>query len=159
MNEQQFLQLISENQGILHKICRLYRDTSEDREDLFQEMVFQLWRAMGSFRSDAKPSTFIYRVALNTAITSFRKATKRKIITYADNLPDHPTEENNEREHRLELLTEAIKKLEEADRAIMALLMDEVSYREIGEIIGISENNVAVKINRIKNKIKKHLNL
>jgi len=154
MEENQFLALISANQGIIYKICQLYRDTDADREDLFQEIVFQLWRSIDSFRGDAKPSTFIYRIALNTAITAFKKG-KRAIVSYTDQLPEIAMEaEQTALVQRKENLFAAIRKLEEADRALIALWLDELSYREIGEIIGISENNVAVRISRIKNKIK-----
>ncbi|RYE13407.1 MAG: sigma-70 family RNA polymerase sigma factor, partial [Sphingobacteriales bacterium] len=73
MDETQFLTLINTNQGIIHKICRLYRDSPEDRQDLFQEITFQLWKGIPAFRGEAKPSTWIYRIALNTAIATFRK--------------------------------------------------------------------------------------
>jgi len=154
MEENQFLALISANQGIIYKICQLYRDTNVDREDLFQEIVFQLWRSIDRFRGDAKPSTFIYRIALNTAITAFKKE-KRAIVSYTDQLPEIAMEaEQTALVQRKESLFAAIRKLEEADRALIALWLDELSYREIGEIIGISENNVAVRISRIKNRIK-----
>ncbi len=154
MEENQFLALISANQGIIYKICQLYRDTNADREDLFQEIVFQLWRSIDRFRGDAKPSTFIYRIALNTAITAFKKE-RRAIVSYTDQLPEIAMEaEQTLLIQRKESLFAAIRKLEEADRALIALWLDELSYREIGEIIGISENNVAVRISRIKNKIK-----
>jgi len=154
MEENQFLALISANQGIIYKICQLYRDTNADREDLFQEIVFQLWRSIDSFRGDAKPSTFIYRIALNTAITAFNKE-KRTIVDYTDQLPEMELEpEQTTLDQRKESLFAAIRKLEEADRALIALWLDELSYREIGELIGISENNVAVRISRIKNRIK-----
>ena len=157
MEENQFLQLIAANEAIIHKICRLYRDSSADREDLFQEIVFQLWRSIDSFRNEAKPSTFVYRVALNTAIAAFRK--NRSILEYTDELPE-PVAESDDTSfvQRREELLAAIKKLEEADRAVMALLLDDLSYSEIGEVLGISPNNVGVRINRVKNKIKKLLN-
>ncbi|RZL97935.1 MAG: sigma-70 family RNA polymerase sigma factor, partial [Pedobacter sp.] len=80
MEDNTFLELIAINQGIIHKICRLYRDTQEDRQDLFQEIVYQLWRSVDNFRHQAKPSTFIYRIAINTAISSLRKDTTKKMI-------------------------------------------------------------------------------
>jgi RNA polymerase sigma factor (sigma-70 family) len=160
MEEGTFLQLIADNQGIIHKICRLYRDDSEDRRDLFQEIVFQLWQCIDSFRGQAKPSTFIYRVAINTAVSTFRREKANKIIDYTDQLPEMVIEND---EHELQLrtsaLTQAIKQLEEADRAIIAMVLDELSYREIAEIIGTSENNIAVKMSRIKDRIRKILNV
>lgn len=160
MEEKLFLQLISDNQGVIHKVCRLYRDTQEDQRDLFQEIVFQLWQSIDNFRGQSKPSTFIYKVAINTAVTSFRRDKAKKMIYYTDQLPDMTMEtEDKNLEARTRALTNAIKKLEEADRAIMALLLDDLSYREIAEIIGTNENNIAVKISRIKDRIRKILNL
>ncbi|MHA4896361.1 RNA polymerase sigma factor [Pedobacter sp. PWIIR3] len=160
MEESAFLQLISQNQGIIHKICRLYKDTLEDQQDLFQEIVFQLWRAIDNFRNEAKPSTFIYRAALNTAISSFTRDRTREMVAFTDQLPETPeVPQDVNLVARMDSLLKAIKKLEEADRAIMALLLEDLSYREIGDIIGATENNVAVKISRIKNKLRTLLNL
>ena len=154
MDEQPFLTLIQEHQGIIHKICRLYRDGKEDREDLFQEITYQLWKSFPSFKGEAKISTWMYRIALNTAIASFRK--KRLDVEYQPVLPDLPDHEVNE-EHaiRQERLFAALKQLNEGERAIITLYLDELSYRQIAEIIGINESNVGVKLNRIKLKIQK----
>ena len=155
MNEDQFLQLVSVHQGIIHKVCRLYRDTPADREDLFQEIVFQLWRSIDDFRGQSKTSTFIYRIALNTAIATFRNDRKKNVINYVDQVPEmSPENEDGALADRKDRLMAAIKMLEEGDRAIIALVLDEYSYREIGEIVGITENNVGVKVSRIKNKIR-----
>jgi RNA polymerase sigma-70 factor (ECF subfamily) len=155
MNEGQFLQHVSVHQGIIHKVCRLYRDTPPDREDLFQEIVFQLWRSIDDFRGQSKISTFIYRIALNTAIAAFRNNRKKNVISYVDQVPEMPPEnEDRALADRKDRLMAAIKMLEEGDRAIIALVLDEYSYREIAEIIGITENNVGVKVSRIKNKIR-----
>lgn len=156
MDEQPFLVLIQEHQGIVHKICRLYRDSKEDREDLFQEITYQLWKSFPSFKGDAKVSTWMYRIALNTAIASFRK--KRLDVEYHPVLPDLPDEEADEEYLiRQESLFATLKQLNESERAIVALYLDDLSYRQIAEIIGINENNVGVKLNRIKLKIQKLL--
>lgn len=103
MDEAVFLALINKHQGIIHKICRLYRDIREDREDLFQEIIFQLWKSHEAFKGESKISTWIYRIALNTAIASFRK--KKHTIEYAPVLPDlvdeQPDEELSFRQARL----------------------------------------------------------
>lgn len=151
MSETQFLQLLSQNQGIIGKVCSIYCNHREDYEDLFQEITYQAWKGFASFRGDAKFSTWLYRIALNTAISSLRK--RRPKIDFVPEIPDNITEnrtsENDEKQH----LPAAIRQLNEADRAIIALYLDEMSYQEIAEVIGISENNVGVKINRIKNKL------
>jgi RNA polymerase sigma-70 factor (ECF subfamily) len=156
MRETRFLSIVEEHQGIIHKICRFYRDTREDREDLFQEITFQLWKTMPSFRGEAKISTWIYRVALNTAIASLRK--KEPDITYHSNVPDLAEEhKDDETAIRNERLFEAMKRLDDGEKAILALYLEELSYNQIAEIIGINENYVGVKLNRIKNKIEKML--
>lgn len=156
MDEQPFLVLIQEHQGIIHKICRLYRDSKEDREDLFQEITYQLWKSFPSFKREAKVSTWMYRIALNTAIASFRK--KRLDVEYHQVLPDLPDDEvDEEYAIRQESLFATLKQLNESERAIVALYLDDLSYKQIAEIIGINENNVGVKLNRIKLKIQKLL--
>jgi len=154
MHEEQFLTIIQEHQGIIHKICRLYRDKPEDREDLFQEIIFQLWKARISFRNEAKIGTWIYRIALNTSIATFRK--KNQNISYLNVLPDLAEEQlSDELLFRQEKLFIALKKLNEADKAIITLYLEDLSYQEIADIIGISENYVGVRLNRIKNTLKK----
>ena len=156
MDETQFLLLIKEHQGIIHKICRLYRDTREDREDLFQEITFQLWRSHQSFRNDAKISSWIYRIALNTAIATFRK--KKQAIEYYPVIPDLPEEQPDEElALRQERLFSALKQLDDGDKAIITLYLEDLSYQKIADITGISENYVGVKLNRIKIKIQKLL--
>lgn len=154
MTEQQFLDLIDQHQRIIYKICRLYRDTAEDREDLFQEIVYQLWKATPSFRKESKMSSWIYRIAINTAIVAFRK--KRPAIELAASMPDIAEETKNEEiEWRKELLFAALKKLDETERALIALYLEELPYKEISEVMGISETNVGVRLSRIRDKIQK----
>jgi len=154
MSEKEFLSMIKDNQGIIHKICRIYRDSPEDREDLFQEVIFQLWRSYPSFSGSSKSSTWLYRVALNTAMASFRK--NKPDVTLAEYLPDVQLEDNiNEYNERQEALLAAIRQLSEPDRALIALFLDELSYQQIAIILGISENNVGVKLNRIKIRLQK----
>lgn len=156
MHETQFLAMAKEHQGIIHKICRLYRDGREDREDLFQEIMFQLWKAFPGFRGDAKVSTWIYRVALNTAIASFRKNKPAIKFTYA--VPDLPEEQPSEElALRHQRLFAALKRLDDIEKALMTLYLEELSYQQIAEIVGINENYVGVKLNRIKSKLQKIL--
>ena len=155
--EKEFLNIIQANQGIIHKISRIYRDSPEDREDLFQEIVFQLWRSYPSFNGTSKVSTWLYRIALNTAMASFRK--NKPYITSAEYLPDVQFETSNHVENeRQEILFRAIKQLSEPDRALIALYLDELSYQQIAVILGISENNVGVKLSRIKIRLQKLVN-
>ncbi|RVU03149.1 sigma-70 family RNA polymerase sigma factor [Mucilaginibacter limnophilus] len=154
--EKEFIGLIESSKALIHKICRMYRDKPEDREDLFQEIVFQLWKAYPDFKGMAKESTWLYRVALNTAMATFRK--KMPDITYSDSLPDIPDEHRGQEEADREARLFAIlQRLDEAEKALAALYLEDLSYRQIAEIMGISENYVGVKINRLKTKIQHEL--
>lgn len=154
--EKQFLKLIHEHQGIIYKVSALYRDSKEDREDLFQEIVYQLWKSYPGFKGESKPGTWMYRVALNTAVAIYRKP-RLKVTHYTD-LPQqlHPSNEAPISENEVQLF-EAFRRLNEAERAIVALYLEDFSYKEIASITGLSENNIGVKLNRIKNKLKEIL--
>lgn len=155
--EKEFLVIIAQYNAMLHKMVRLYRESTEDREDLFQEIVFQLWKSYPNFKGEAKISTWMYRIALNTAIASFRKKTTP--INYLTQLPDFAEEQpNDEVELRQERLFAVLKVLDDSEKALIALYFEDLSYQQISEIIGINENYVGVKLNRIKNKIKTLLN-
>ena len=152
--EQGFLELLSRNQKLINKVIRIYAFDSEDRRDLFQEIVFQLWRSYRSFRAESKVSTWLYRIALNTAITSLRKKRPEhtelndKIIA---NLQSHETPEKSE---QVQQLYSAIKSLGEVDRALVMLFLEDLSYKEIADILGLTVENVGVKLNRIKAKLR-----
>lgn len=152
-----FLKIIEENQGIIYKVCKMYRDGPQDQEDLFQEIALQLWKAFPKFRAESKVSTWMYRIALNTAIATFRKNTIS--LSQNDVLPDHmPVSTIQETSENEEKLFEAIRKLNQAERALIALFLEDYSYKEIANLAGITENNVGVKISRIKEKLKIILN-
>jgi len=158
--EKSFLKDINEHQGIILKVCSMYCDDRDDSEDLFQEIVLQLWKSYSGFKGEAKISTWMYRVALNTAITRLRKTKRRPDNQRLGNDNFDIAEVAN---NRLDIqfsaeLQQAINMLNRVDRALMMLYLDETSYSEIAEIIGISESNVGVKINRIKNRLKSILN-
>jgi len=152
-----FINTINEHQKIIYKICRLYRDSLEDQEDLFQEIVYQLWKSYPSFKGISKISTWIYRIALNTALVSYRKKkiNYHNFTEFPENI--HPMREDtySEDEERLFFL---LKKLNDAEKSVISLYLEDYSYLEIATIIGISENNVGVKLNRIKNKLKQYNN-
>jgi len=155
--EKEFLQIIQKNQGIIHKVCNMYCDLEEDRNDLFQEIVAQLWKSFPSFRNESKFSTWMYRVALNTAITTFKKDKRRPDqdrLTYVnfqitEDRYDTETEENIRQMHR------AVAQLTGIEKSIVLLYLENKKYEEIAEITGITQNYVRVKMNRIKKKLKK----
>ena len=153
--EREFTELVNQHKGIIYKVCHLYCHDSEDRKDLFQEIVIQLWKSYPNFRNEAKLSTWIYKIALNTALTSLRKDSKnklRKSISEADF--EIPAMETTENEH-VTILHQAIQQLTEIEKAIIMLYLDEKNYDEITDISGISKTNVGVKLNRIKQKLSK----
>lgn len=149
--------MINEHRGIIYKVCNLYCLEKEYKKDLFQEIVLQLWKSFPSFRNESQPSTWMYRVALNTAITIFRKesrAPERRSISDAEfEIPD--MDSFGDQQEHLGLLKQAIGTLTQIEKAIILLYLEEKSYEEISEIIGITRTNVGVKINRIKIKLEK----
>ncbi|WP_114783198.1 RNA polymerase sigma factor [Botryobacter ruber] len=155
--EKEFLELIGPHQAIIHKICRLYRHTPEDREDLFQEVVYQLWKAFPQFKGNASVSTWMYRIALNTALATFRK--QRPVVNYTDTLPDMAEGAENPQAEQEERLFQALSGLSDVEKALVSLYLDDFSYRALADVLGISESNVGVRLNRIKAKLKQTLTI
>lgn len=158
--EHKFVTQLKENQRIVHKICRLYTYDDDSHNDLFQEITIQLWKAYPKFRGDSKFSTWMYRVALNTAITLYRKS-KRSIKTQDfENLSFKIASEefDDTEEKQLALMYKAIKELNDIDKALVFLYLEDKSFREIAETLGISEVNARVKMNRIRGKLRTILN-
>ena len=153
-SEKEFITLLNQHQKIVYKVCNLYMKRHSEREDLFQEITLQAWKAYGSFRGDAKFSTWLYRVALNTAITFFRKEKKQPAIYSTDTVPDQGEDNYDPIEEQVKALYAAIGELSKIDKAIVMLYLEDYSYIEIGDMMGITANNVAVKMNRIKAKLK-----
>jgi RNA polymerase sigma-70 factor (ECF subfamily) len=154
-----FLELVEQNQDIVHKICGLYAGNLDDRRDLSQEIIYQLWKSYQSFRGDSKFTTWMYKVALNTALLNLRRYRCRlHIESLKEHHGDIPHETGDQEKHRkISRLYEAINQLREFDRAIVLLYLEQFSYREISEVIGISESNVSVRLVRIKKKLKELL--
>ena len=148
-----FVKLISENQKLIHRVCNVYCYTPEDRKDLFQDIVLQLWRAYPSYKSEAKFSTWLYRVALNTAITQMRKQKKKMVeltpITTNSLIVDN-AHENFEKHQLLQIL---IRELNSVEKSIILLYLEEKTYQEIAYIMGMSKTNVSVRLVRIKKKL------
>lgn len=158
--EREFLSHIDESQGIIHKVCRMYCDNEEHRKDLFQEILIQLWNSYASFRGDSKFTTWMYRVALNVAIQDFRKSKKKRQLFFQTNIFKDSSNESKSsfQDEKLKLMHNAITNLNKVEKAIVMLHLDEKSNEEIAEIVGISQNYVRVKMNRIKIKLSKTLN-
>ncbi|MCR9182838.1 MAG: RNA polymerase sigma factor [Flavobacteriaceae bacterium] len=158
--EHSFVTQLEENQNIVHKICRLYTNDADAHNDLFQEITIQLWKAFPKFRGDSKFSTWMYRVGLNTAITLYRKS-KRRVETHdfeSVSFKITADEYDDTVELQLRLMYDAVKQLNDIDKALVFLYLEDKNYREIADTLGISEVNARVKMNRIKEKLRTILN-
>ena len=158
--EHEFVTNLEKHQNIVHKICRMYTNDQESHNDLFQEITIQLWKAYPKFRGDAKFSTWMYRVALNTAITLYRKSKKEIRTQDYDDVSFKITADvyDGEVERQLNLMYKAVKELNDIDKALVFLYLEDQSYKEISYTLGISEVNARVKMNRIKTALKNILN-
>ncbi|MFS4416809.1 RNA polymerase sigma factor [Maribacter sp. 2307ULW6-5] len=158
--EHQFVTELEDNQNIVHKVCTLYTHTKDAHDDLFQEITIQLWKAYPKFRGDAKFSTWMYRVALNTAITLYRKSKKRIDAQNYDSVifKIKADEYDGTQEEQLRLMYKAIRELGDIDKALVFMYLENKNYAEISEILGITEVNARVKMNRIKTKLRTILN-
>ncbi|WP_374174318.1 RNA polymerase sigma factor [Flavobacterium tructae] len=153
--EQEFLNRIESHKGILYKVSKMYMDNSDDQQDLFQEIICQLWKSYDSFRNESQFSTWMYRVAVNTAIV-FLKKEKRKVDKYeiaSENIKDDEGD-SHIKESQIDHFYKAVQKLEKIDKAIIFYQLEGFSHKEIGENLGISEGNARVKLNRAKEKLK-----
>jgi len=151
-NKKEFSELIQQNQAIIHKIAMIYANGSADREDLFQEICLQLWKSYPNFREEAQFTTWMYRVALKTAISNIRKSKNSfsfESLRETDNIPD----ESSDEKEQVKLMYSAISKLNRIDKAIILLWLEEKNYEEIAAIMGTSKTNVSVKLVRIKRRL------
>ena len=155
VKDKEFTGLIKEHKGIVYKICNSYCADKDDREDLAQEIIYNLWKSFDSFNPNFKFSTWMYRIALNVAISFYRQEKKfrkhdeisERLIVFEEYIEEEP--DNN-----LTMLKEFINELKEIDKAIILLYLDDKSHREMAEITGFSETNIATKISRIKEKLR-----
>lgn len=156
-----FLSLIQSNKGIIYKVANSYCENIEDRKDLVQEIIIQLWKSFVDYNDSYKYTTWMYRISLNIAISFYRKENSRKRISspFTEgifSLTDNEVLEDKESD--LGILQQLIMGLKELDKALMLLYLEEKSHKEISQIIGISETNVATKINRIKILLRQEFN-
>ena len=157
-NKEKLLELIRVNEGIIFKICNSYCNNETDRQDLAQEIIYQLLKSYHSFNDSYKFSTWMYRVALNVAISFYRKNKKDNKIELTEEHVEHEDSNGDvvELENNLVMLHRFINEMKELDKALMLLYLESKSYKEIAEIIGITETNVATKISRIKETLRKN---
>lgn len=152
--EKQFLSLVAEHKGILFKVGKMYMDNLEDQEDLHQEIIAQLWKSYGSFKGESEFSSWMYRVAVNTAITYFKKE-KRRSSTFTNEISKEPVSEpyNTQRDEQLAIFYKAIQHISPVEKAVILYFMEGMSHKEIAAQLGLTEVNARVKLNRTKEKI------
>lgn len=159
-DKDKFIDLIDQNKKIIYKVCNLYCKQADTRDDLAQEITLQLWRSYPSYDSNYKLSTWMYKIALNVAISFYRQEKKRikNALPLENEIFIIPTDhdEGQINESTILLLHTYINQLDDLNKSIMLLLLEEYSYREIADIVGITETNVATKISRIKHVLKEN---
>ncbi len=156
MEESEFVNEITSNQAIIHKVCRMYTPKGEPYDDIFQEILLQLWKSQSSYdpNRNTKFTTWMYRVALNTAINSLRKSKKNLQLEQINEDLNVLESDEDDSERSLDQMHAAIDQLEKVEKGLILLYLDDRSYKEMAEIMGISESNIGVRINRIKKKLK-----
>ena len=153
--EQLFIELINQNKGIIYKVSKLYMDTPEDREDLMQEIKLRLWKSFESFEGKSAFSTWMYRVAINTAITFFKNEKRQPELVYVENKLESvlDTGKNEKAEEQLKFFYKAVSTLGPVEKALVFYFMEGLPHRDIARLLGISENNARVKLSRTKEKL------
>lgn len=151
-----FQDIIEQHKGILFKVARTYCPDEEDRQDLIQEMMIQIWQSVHKYNDRYKITTWLYRISLNVAISFYRKKSTRtkKFTPFNEQMIEAPVEDKAEHETRLNFLEQFISELKEIDKALMILYLEDKSHIEIAEILGMSVSNVGTKVGRIKEKLK-----
>ncbi len=153
-----FVSIIKEHEGIIYKITSVYTDTREDQKDLYQEIVYQLWKSFDSFKGNSKISTWIYRIALNTSITNLNKGKKKVQQVHLDfELLPVVDQKDTLIEERLSLLHKTIKQLNVIEKGLILLFLEGKSYDEIAIITGFTSSNVGTRLSRIKKKLKENI--
>lgn len=150
----EFADLLEQNKGIIHKVSILYTSNTADKEDLYQDICFQLCRSYNTYRKEAQFTTWMYRVAINTAVSQVRK--KKNIVIPVEEFQEKEDDSgSSEKDEQIQLLFKAIALLSKIDKAIILLWLEEKKYEEIADILGISKSNVSVKLVRIKESLSK----
>lgn len=149
----EFLEKIENHKAMIFKISKMYVDGKEDREDLYQEIVFQLWKSYQTFEGKSQFSTWLYRVSINTALTFLNKEKKKTDNATLHENVDFEDENSDEKETQLQLFYKAVHELNSIEKALIFLFLEGQNHKEISENLGISEVNARVKLNRTKEKL------
>jgi RNA polymerase sigma-70 factor (ECF subfamily) len=155
-----FISIFNEYRDKILRLCFAYLDDRSYAEDIFQEVLLAIWIGLKKFRHESGYGTWVYRITVNTIFLFNKREGKRKTDRISDNIMDASVQEMEQKileENKLQRLYEAISSLEEFDRILISLYLEQLKYEEIGSILGISSNHVGVKIKRIKERMQKHL--
>jgi RNA polymerase sigma factor (sigma-70 family) len=154
---QKFHQIVEQHKGILFKVAKTYCRNDDDRQDLLQEMMIQVWKSLPKYNDTFAITTWLYRICLNVAISFYRKSATRQNfnVPLVEELTSIREEESNQKQEQLSLLEKFISELDDLDKALMLLYLEDKSYAEMSEIMGLSVSNVGTKLGRIKEKLKK----
>lgn len=155
-NEREFAEIVKQHRSAIYTVCYMFAKDADEADDLFQEVLINLWKGMGAFKEQSKISTWIWRVSFNTCISADRKKKKRKTVRLSMDINLY--EDRDEDSRQIKMLYERIHRLKPFDRAIVMLWLEGISYEEIGAIVGISTKNVSVRLVRIKEELKKMTN-
>ena len=153
MSEKEFLESVAKNQNIIHKVCRLFTADRDDHADLFQEITIKLWLGYPTYKGDSVFTTWMYRVALNTAISLKRRDKLQKNTQPLTPNLDTAEEDNSVGDHEIAMLYRAIEHLDPVEKALILLYLEEKQYQEIADIMGITKTHVGVKLVRTKKKL------
>lgn len=154
LNQEEFVRIIQENEALIYKVSRVYANTKEDEQDLYQEIVYQLWKSFSSFRNESKLSTWMYRIALNTSIAHLNKEKRRGNYEPINEMVlNEPDTNNFLAEERVNILYAQIKQLNTIEKAIILLFLEEKNYDEIAEITGFTVTNIGTRLGRIRKKL------
>ncbi len=161
--EEQFKQIVDENRDRIMRICRYYNPDTEDQKDMFQEILVNVWKSLDSFRGDSKISTWVYRIAINTSLSFTGKVFRQmkllvdKDVHLMEVLVDDDMQLKQQYETDFETLQIHLNQLTVIEKAMISLMLEGLSMREIADVIGLTENNIRVKIHRIKDKLKEQI--
>ena len=153
--QKQFLDLLNSHQGVIHRMCRAYASDRAERQDLFQEIVYQLWRSYAQFRNESSSVTWLYQVTLNTALTAVRRRARRPRLVSLDRAPEPTVPQSCSADSEGDALNRVIGHLGDLDRALVMCYLEDLSYARIAEIVGISESNVGARLTRIRARLRK----
>jgi RNA polymerase sigma-70 factor (ECF subfamily) len=152
--ERRFLEVVGENRGRILRVCRVYARSVQDREDLYQEVLFQVWRALPGFEGGSHVNTWLYRVAINTAISFVRKGGRgKRVVPDTERVEAAGEVRSVGGNPEVERLLEAISRLDKVEKALVTLFLEDLSYEEIGAVLGMRAGHVGVMLHRTKKKL------